>query len=48
LDTQHIILVSKGIGAGSEIFVDYGDRYWAGLDKYCLCGESCCRYRQNK
>ncbi|KAF2637272.1 DEAD-domain-containing protein [Massarina eburnea CBS 473.64] len=41
LDTQRIVLVSKGIDAGSEIFVDYGDRYWAGLDKSCLCGETC-------
>ena len=46
LDTQHIILVSKGIEAGVEISVDYGDRYWAGLNKSCLCGESCCRYRR--
>jgi ATP-dependent RNA helicase DDX49/DBP8 len=46
LDTQRIVLVSKGIQAGAEIFVDYGDRYWAGLDKSCLCGESCCRYRR--
>jgi ATP-dependent RNA helicase DDX49/DBP8 len=48
LDTQHIILVSKGIEAGVEISVDYGDRYWAGLDKSCLCGESCCRYRRDR
>lgn len=47
LDTQHVVLVSKGIEAGVEISVDYGDRYWAGLDKSCLCGESCCRYRRN-
>jgi ATP-dependent RNA helicase DDX49/DBP8 len=46
LDTQRVILVSKGIKAGAEIFVDYGDRYWAGLDKSCLCGETCCRYRR--
>ena len=46
LDTQHVILVSKGIEAGMEISVDYGDRYWAGLNKSCLCGESCCRYRR--
>jgi len=46
LDTQRVILVSKGLEAGAEIFVDYGDRYWAGLDKSCLCGESCCRYRR--
>lgn len=47
LDTQRVILVSKGIEAGSEITVDYGDKYWAGLDKACLCGESCCRYRRD-
>jgi ATP-dependent RNA helicase DDX49/DBP8 len=46
LDTQRILLVSKGIPAGSEITVDYGDKYWTGLDKACLCGESCCRYRR--
>ncbi|KAH8707615.1 hypothetical protein GQ44DRAFT_743255 [Phaeosphaeriaceae sp. PMI808] len=40
LDTQHVILVSKGIDAGSEITVDYGDKYWTGLDKACLCGEA--------
>ncbi|RWA13295.1 hypothetical protein EKO27_g1836 [Xylaria grammica] len=39
LDTQRIILVSKGIEAGSEITVDYSDKYWKGLDKTCLCGE---------
>ncbi|KAH7070425.1 hypothetical protein BKA63DRAFT_475651 [Paraphoma chrysanthemicola] len=36
LDTQRVILVSKGIEAGSEITVDYGDKYWAGLDKSCF------------
>lgn len=45
LDTQRVIIVSKGIEAGAEITLDYGDKYWAGLDKVCLCGESCCRYR---
>lgn len=44
LSTQRIILVSKGIEAGMEITVDYSDSYWRGLDKRCLCGESCCRY----
>ncbi|KAF2267809.1 SET domain-containing protein [Lojkania enalia] len=48
LDTQRVILVSKGIEAGAEITVDYSDRYWGGLDKKCLCGESCCRYRRDK
>lgn len=45
LDTQRVVIVSKGIEAGAEITLDYGDKYWAGLDKACLCGESCCRYR---
>lgn len=45
LGTQHVILVSKGIEAGEEITVDYSDKYWKGLDKKCLCGHSCCRYR---
>ncbi|KAG8163697.1 hypothetical protein KVR01_006994 [Diaporthe batatas] len=47
LGTQRIILVSKGIEAGTEISVDYSDKYWRGLDKKCLCGESCCRYRRD-
>jgi ATP-dependent RNA helicase DDX49/DBP8 len=47
LDTQRVILVSKGIQAGSEMTVDYGDKYWAGLDKSCLCGETCCRYKRD-
>ncbi|KAL1632612.1 hypothetical protein SLS56_003511 [Neofusicoccum ribis] len=45
LGVQRIILVSKGIEAGQEITVDYSGRYWTNLDKECLCGESCCRYR---
>jgi hypothetical protein len=45
LGTQRIVLVSKGIEAGTEISVDYSDKYWKGLAKKCLCGESCCRYR---
>lgn len=45
LDTQRVVIVSKGIEAGAEITLDYGDKYWAGLDKACLCGEVCCRYR---
>ncbi|KAI0967461.1 hypothetical protein F4678DRAFT_475182 [Xylaria arbuscula] len=47
LDTQRIILVSKGIEAGSEITVDYSDKYWRDLDKRCLCGKRNCRYRRN-
>ncbi|KAI1438321.1 hypothetical protein GGR50DRAFT_488487 [Xylaria sp. CBS 124048] len=46
LDTQRIILVSKGIAAGSEVTVDYSDKYWKGLDKRCLCGERSCRYNK--
>ncbi|GME25977.1 hypothetical protein GTA08_BOTSDO01247 [Neofusicoccum parvum] len=45
LGVQRIILVSKGIEAGQEVTVDYSGRYWTNLDKECLCGESCCRYR---
>lgn len=44
LSIQRIILVSKGIDAGSEITVDYSQSYWSGLNKRCLCGERCCRY----
>ncbi|KAK6833394.1 SET domain-containing protein [Apiospora arundinis] len=46
MNTQRLILVSKGIEAGTEVTVDYLDKYWKGLDKKCLCGESCCRYRR--
>ncbi|WQF76271.1 Putative SET domain-containing protein [Colletotrichum destructivum] len=45
MSAQRIVLVSKGIEAGLEITVDYSESYWRGLDKGCLCGESCCRYR---
>lgn len=45
MSIERIVLVSKGIGAGQEITVDYSESYWRGLDKECLCGESCCRYR---
>ncbi|KAI0434599.1 hypothetical protein F5Y09DRAFT_356191 [Xylaria sp. FL1042] len=48
LDTQRIILVSKGIEAGTEITVDYSDKYWRGLDKKCLCGKRNCRYSKNR
>lgn len=47
LGTQRVVLVSKGIEAGEEITVDYSDKYWRGLDKKCLCGQSCCRYRRD-
>lgn len=46
LGVQRTILVSKGIAAGEEVTVDYSDKYWKGLDKICLCGQSCCRYRR--
>ena len=42
------MLVSKGIDAGSEITVDYSDYYWMNLDKKCLCGESCCRFKDRR
>jgi len=45
LGVQRIIVVSKGVTAGKEITVNYSDRYWQHLDKECLCGEVCCRYR---
>ncbi|CVK85071.1 related to SET domain-containing protein SNOG_11806 [Fusarium mangiferae] len=45
LGTEHILLVSNGIEAGMEITVDYSGSYWRGLDKNCLCGEVCCRYK---
>ncbi|KAI1852078.1 hypothetical protein JX266_002931 [Neoarthrinium moseri] len=48
LNTQRIVLVSKGIDAGTEITVDYSDKYWKGLDKKCLCGETCCRYKRDE
>jgi hypothetical protein len=44
LGIQRVLLVSKGIEAGTEITVDYSEAYWRGLKKRCLCGESCCRY----
>lgn len=46
MNTQRIMLVSKGIEAGQEITVDYSDGYRQGLEENCLCGESCCRYRR--
>ena len=45
---QRIVLVSRGIEAGNEITVDYGERYWENLDKVCRCGEGCCRYRDRE
>ncbi|KAL3452086.1 hypothetical protein BJX65DRAFT_320813 [Aspergillus insuetus] len=42
---ERIIVVSKGVPAGAEITADYSDRYWKELEKRCLCGEACCRFR---
>ncbi|GFF39863.1 SET domain-containing protein SNOG_11806 [Aspergillus udagawae] len=42
---ERIIVVSRGIVAGREITVDYSDHYWKQLNKVCLCGELCCRFR---
>ncbi|GFN15319.1 SET domain-containing protein [Aspergillus tubingensis] len=41
---ERIIVVSRGIMAGTEITIDYSDNYWRQLSKKCLCGESCCRF----
>lgn len=48
LGVQRIVVVSKGIGAGQELTVDYSARYWDNLDKICLCGEACCRYKDRR
>lgn len=48
LGVQRIVVVSKGIAAGQELTVDYSARYWDNLDKICLCGEPCCRYRDRQ
>jgi hypothetical protein len=42
---ERIIVVSRGVVAGREITVDYSDHYWKQLNKVCLCGELCCRFR---
>lgn len=44
LGLERILLVSCGVETDNEITVDYSDDYWNGLDKVCLCGNSCCRY----
>ncbi|KAI9036992.1 SET domain-containing protein [Aspergillus affinis] len=36
---ERIVVVSRGVVAGSEITVDYSNQYWNQLDKKCLCGE---------
>ncbi|KAH8428475.1 SET domain-containing protein [Aspergillus melleus] len=41
---ERIVVVSRGVVAGSEITVDYSNQYWHQLDKRCLCGEVCCRF----
>ncbi|KUM55967.1 hypothetical protein ACN42_g11266 [Penicillium freii] len=41
---ERILVVSRGVGAGSEITVDYSDSYWGKLKKNCLCGETSCRF----
>lgn len=41
---ERIIVVSRGVSAGSEITVDYSDHYWRQLNKNCLCDEPCCRF----
>lgn len=48
LGIQRIVVVSKGISAGQELTVDYSSHYWDNLDKICLCGEPCCRYRDRR
>lgn len=48
LGVQRIVVVSKGVAAGIELTVDYSSRYWDNLDKICLCGEPCCRYRDRR
>ncbi|KAE8149005.1 SET domain-containing protein [Aspergillus avenaceus] len=45
---ERIIVVSRGVTAGSEITVDYSDHYWKQLNKTCLCGELCCRFRDKR
>lgn len=48
LGVQRIVVVSKGVAAGKELTVDYSGRYWENLDKICLCGEPCCRYKDRR
>lgn len=44
-NTERTLLISRGVRSDAEVLVDYGKEYWEGLDKICLCGESCCRYK---
>ncbi|KAI9881519.1 MAG: hypothetical protein M1830_000082 [Pleopsidium flavum] len=46
LGVERIVVVSKGIQADTEVTVDYSSGYWKNLEKICLCGERCCRYRE--
>lgn len=46
MDTERCILVSKEVKINTEITVDYGDKYWSGLDKECQCGAPKCRYKK--
>ncbi|KAJ5190591.1 SET domain-containing protein [Penicillium cinerascens] len=41
---ERILVVSRGVSAGSEITVNYSDSYWRKLQKNCLCGEPGCRF----
>ncbi|KGO64372.1 hypothetical protein PITC_022710 [Penicillium italicum] len=41
---ERILVVSRGVTAGTEITVDYSDSYWGKLKKNCLCGETGCRF----
>lgn len=41
---ERVLVVSRGVPAGSEITVDYSDSYWRKLKKNCLCGEPSCRF----
>ncbi|RYP57168.1 hypothetical protein DL769_009650 [Monosporascus sp. CRB-8-3] len=44
MGTQRAVLVSKGIGAGQEITVDYSDDYWRDLDKQSTRRSNAMRY----
>ncbi|PGH11479.1 hypothetical protein AJ79_04854 [Helicocarpus griseus UAMH5409] len=47
LGMERIIIVSRGVPAGTELTVDYSSHYWEQLEKRCLCGEACCRYSRS-
>lgn len=48
MGVQRIVVVSKGVAAGEELTVDYSNHYWDNLDKICLCGEPCCRFKDRR